>query len=205
MPDLTGRIVNDGQYKLVRKLGSGSFGVVYRSVNLRLTDPSQSSRVLESDALIPETVAIKVLPIAGKSDREVQRVRKEVIVHHVASEHEGVVMLYDVFDDDDFVYMVMEFCPGGDLFGKITEYDGTAAKMMYWREDDLVKDVFTQILDAVESCHQKGLYHRDLKPDNILCNESGTKMYLSDFGLASNSPVSTLFGCGTSTYMSPGK
>lgn len=200
VPDLTGRIVNGGQYQLVKKLGAGSFGVVYRSINLQAGSKVAST----ASSLIPVTVAIKVLPLKGMSERDVQRIHREVVIHHDASEHEGVVLLYDVFEDSQYFYMVMEFCPGGDLFGTIVGRDRKTGKNMLWREDEIVKNVFIQIIDALESMHKKLLYHRDLKADNILCDKSGTKVYIADFGLATSNPMSTRLGCGTSSYMSPG-
>lgn len=102
----------------------------------------------------------------------------------------------------------------GDLFGMITE------KHLYLGRDALIRHVFCQIIDALEYCHTKGIYHRDLKPESrspllpftthltvcsdILCTNSGGTVMLSDFGLATNDPVSRDFGCGSSYYMSPG-
>ncbi|KAE8262792.1 hypothetical protein A4X09_0g7387 [Tilletia walkeri] len=67
----------------------------------------------------------------------------------------------------------------------------------------LIKSVFAQILDAVEYCHQHQIYHRDLKPENILCLDGGRRVVLADFGLATQEPTSSDFGCGSTFYMGP--
>ena len=104
-----------------------------------------------------------------------------------------------VIETDTTVFVVLDFCEEGDLFGMITE------KSRYLGNDELIRSVFLQILDAVEHCHSMGIYHRDLKPENILCSERGTRVVLADFGLATAEPTSGDFGCGSTFYMSPGE
>lgn len=74
----------------------------------------------------------------------------------------------------------------------------------YFQNDALITDVFLQIIDAVEYCHEQGVFHRDLKPENILCNQDGTHVVLADFGLATRQPISDDLGVGSGYYMSPG-
>jgi serine/threonine protein kinase len=192
IPDLTGRIINDGQYQLIRKLGSGAYGVVYKAINLAFIFPPSSSKT-------SPRYAIKVLRKEGLSSSAAMRVRREVAAHRRMSDHPNVVSMHDAFEDRDYVYIVLDYCPGGDLFGKIAD------EKLYFRKDELVKSVFLQILDAVETCHRKLIYHRDLKPENILTTKDGSKVYLTDFGLTTGSQVSETFGCGSSYYMSPGQ
>ncbi len=190
MPDFTGRLVNDGQYQLTKMLGSGAFGVVYQATQLATASSSSKSF---------KQFAIKVLKKASMSSRDALHVRREVTLHRIMSDHPNVVTMHHAFEDDDYVYVVLDYCRGGDLFGKICE------EKVYFRNDELVKKVFLQILEAVHACHRKRIFHRDLKPENVLCNKDGSKIYLSDFGLSTNSQVSETFGCGSSFYMSPGK
>ncbi|THG95786.1 hypothetical protein EW026_g5929 [Hermanssonia centrifuga] len=188
MPDFTGRLVNDGQYQLTKMLGSGAFGVVYQATQLATASSSSKSF---------KQFAIKVLKKASMSSRDALHVRREVTLHRIMSDHPNVVTMHHAFEDDDYVYVVLDYCRGGDLFGKICE------EKVYFRNDELVKKVFLQILEAVHACHRKRIFHRDLKPENVLCNKDGSKIYLSDFGLSTNSQVSETFGCGSSFYMSP--
>lgn len=189
MPDFTGRVVNNGQYQLVKVLGSGAYGVVYKAIDIKSSSTSSA----------PSQFAIKVLNKAAMNKRTRFNVRREIALHRVMSDHPNVVNMHEAFEDRDYVYIVLDYCPGGDLFGKICE------EKLYYKKDDLVKKLFLQLLDAVHACHRKRIFHRDLKPENILVNEDGTEVYLSDFGLSTTNQVSETFGCGSSYYMSPGK
>ena len=194
MPNFSGRIVNNGRYQLVKLLGSGTYGVVYGAIDLtsRHSPISYSPRT-------PRKYAIKVLRKDTLKSNAAQRVRREVAAHRRMSDHPNIVSMHESFEDKEFVYVILDYCPGGDLFGKIVD------EKLYFRNDALAKSVFLQILDAVEACHQRDIYHRDLKPENILTSKDGSKIYLSDFGLASGSKVGVTFGCGSAYYMSPGE
>jgi serine/threonine protein kinase len=102
-----------------------------------------------------------------------------------------------IVEAPDCTYVILEYCPEGDLFFNITE------RGEYVGKDLLSKKVFLQILDAVEHCHSLGIYHRDLKPENILVSDNGETVKLADFGLATNQEHSEDYGCGSTFYMSP--
>ncbi|TCD62718.1 hypothetical protein EIP91_006516 [Steccherinum ochraceum] len=184
LPDFTGRVVGDGRYQIMRKLGNGSYGAVYQALDTTAQDEKSTLR------------AIKIMRKDNLSDKEVSNLQRELYLHRVMSADPGVVSYHHSFEDRHYVYVVLDFISGGDLFTKITKGDA------YYRNDDAIKRDFVQILDAVLACHRKRIFHRDLKPENILCGEDGS-IRLADFGLATTQRVSTTFGCGSSTYMSP--
>ncbi|KAI0795440.1 kinase-like domain-containing protein [Abortiporus biennis] len=188
VPDFTGRIIDNGRYQLVDVLGEGAYGVVYRAVDLKPLGSSSST---------PSQYAVKILFKAAPGTREGQAQAREIITHKIASDHPNVLTLHDVLEDDWFIYLVLDYCPGGDLFTAVVE------RLTYARNDYLVKKVFIQILDAVDSCHRKGIFHRDLKPDNIFVNEDASEVFIGDFGLATDEVTSRNFCCGSSFYMSP--
>jgi len=142
--------------------------------------------------------AVKALPKAGLDARPSHFQRRAIRLHHLASQHPNVVSLVRIFDSPECTYVVMEFCPEGDLFDNITE------KGRFVGDDHLAKHAFLQILDAVHYCHSSGIYHRDLKPENILVTNHGRTVKLSDFALATPDRISSNNRCGSILYRSPG-
>jgi serine/threonine protein kinase len=180
-----GKFVDGGALQLAEVLGSGGFGVVYRAVG---TEKSNSNK---------QQFAIKVVAKRfRKSQRQLQL--RELDFHARVSEHPSVVTFHRYFSDSSHLYFVFDACVGGDLFSAITE------RAVFFYNDRLTKKAFLQIVDAVEFCHSKGVFHRDLKPENILCSADGSRLYLTDFGLATENEISSTFGIGSSFYMSPG-
>ena len=162
-------------------LGVGAYGVVYTAVDIHTNVP----------------YAVKALNKIGLDLRQRSFQQREIQLHHAASHHPNVVSLVKIMDSFDCTFVVLEFCPEGDLFSSITE------KGHYLGNDFMAKNAYLQILNAVEFCHSIGIYHRDLKPENILVSNGAVK--LADFGLATQQPCTDDFGCGSTFYMSPGK
>ena len=169
--------------ELTSILGVGAYGVVYTAVDIH-------TNVL---------YAVKALNKAGLDPRQRKFQQREIRLHHQASQHPNVVSLVKIMDSADCTFVVIEFCPEGDLFSNITE------RGHFVGNDFLAKRAFLQILDAVEYCHSIGIYHRDLKPENILVTDHGMTVKLADFGLATTDYLSSDFGCGSTFYMSPGE
>ncbi|KAH8083333.1 serine/threonine protein kinase, negative regulator of sexual conjugation and meiosis [Cristinia sonorae] len=188
-PDFTGLTIDEGRLRLVEIIGEGAHGVVYRAI--------EESSAGSSSAPSPKEYAVKVQPKADETSRQGMAQAREIITHKIASEHPNVVTLHHVVEEDWFLFLVTDYCPGGDLFRVVIE------DPIYARRDDMVKNTFLQMLDAVEYIHDKGIYHRDLKPDNIFVNADATEIYVGDFGLATDISRGQGFGCGTTSYISP--
>lgn len=169
--------------QLTTILGVGAYGVVYTAVDINTNIP----------------YAVKALNKIGLDSRARQFQKREIQLHHEASLHPNVVSLVKIMDSHDCTFVVLEFCPEGDLFSSITEGGH------YLDDDRMARDAFLQILDAVGFCHSIGIYHRDLKPENILVSDGGFKVQLADFGLATRDHFTDDFGCGSTFYMSPGR
>lgn len=161
----------------------GAYGVVYTAVDIHTRVP----------------YAVKALNKLGLDSRQRAFQQREIQLHHAASHHPNVVSLVKIMDSYDCTFVVLEFCPEGDLFSSITE------KGHYLGNDLMAKRAFLQILDAVDFCHSIGIYHRDLKPENILVTDGGLTVKLADFGLATQDYITDDFGCGSTFYMSPGR
>lgn len=177
--------IDEGRLKLVKALGSGSSGVVFLAVET-IDIPS------------PRSFAVKCLIKAPPGSPRSHCQYREIAHHQAMSSHPHIVTLHRVIEEPEFIFLIMEYCPGGDLFTFLTDgitFSGEVAR---------IKGVFLQIVDALLACHNKGIFHRDIKPENIFCNADGTKVYLGDFGLSTTTAYSQNFGVGSFSYMSPG-
>ncbi|UZJ53058.1 hypothetical protein CBS101457_002378 [Exobasidium rhododendri] len=231
--NLLGHKIADGRLELISVLGLGAYGVVYlardlthpihKNVPFASTSSSDMPHVLASrhGGAVSGYYAVKCLNKVDLDSRQKKFQRREIVLHTMVTNHPSVVSLYRVIDnkDDSRIYVILDYCPDGDLFSMITEKQRYAVPTSESDEEDVdsdeeyqlaraemditVKKVFLQLLDAVEYCHVNGIYHRDLKPENILCLQDGAKVVLADFGLATHEKDSNDFGCGSTFYMGP--
>lgn len=112
--------------------------------------------------------------------------------------HPGICRLRTVVTDGQYHMLVIELCEQGELFSQVAQ--GAMS-------EPVARDYFVQIIDAVDYCHGKRIYHRDLKLENILVKDGPTKrIKVADFGMARdcnpNSMCATK-GMGTVSYMAP--
>ena len=97
-------------------------------------------------------------------------------------DHPNIIRLYEIFEDDRYISLIMELCQGGELFQKINEL---AEKDESFSEKEAVK-IFKQLMLAICYCHSQGICHRDLKPENILFlnKNPDSPIKIIDFGLS---------------------
>jgi serine/threonine protein kinase len=174
----------NGRYQTLSPLNHGSFGMVFMAKNVKTQD----------------TVAIKCIAKASASSAHpsaiaVDERSEELDIHAHLGSHPNIVSLLDTFETEHHVYLVIEFCPNGDLYEAIRLNRGPL-------ETEHVRDFMMQLISAVEFMHAKGVYHRDIKPENIFLTSSGS-MKLGDFGLATRETWSTEYAVGSDRYMAP--
>ena len=146
-----------GPYEILSPLGAGGMGEVYKARDTRLD----------------RTVAIKVL-LAHVADDPDLRQRFEREAKTISSlNHPHICTLHDIGQQDGIDYLVMEYLEGETLAARLTKGP---------LPTDQVLRYATEIADALDKAHRKGITHRDLKPGNIMITKAGTK--LLDFGLA---------------------
>ena len=178
---MQGTIVDD-RYTLVELLGSGGMAQVY----------------LAHDEVLDRNVALKILRDQYAEDEEfVERFKREA--QSAASlSHPNIVPIYDWGrSEDGAYYMAMEYVPGGMLKDRIKR-DGTLGP-------GAAIGVALQIADALQAAHERGVVHRDIKPQNVLVTRTGD-VKVTDFGIAraaSSAATATGIVLGTAGYMSP--
>ncbi|XP_027031024.2 serine/threonine-protein kinase ULK2 isoform X1 [Tachysurus fulvidraco] len=180
--------VGDFEYSRKDLIGHGAFAVVFKGRHKKKTEWE---------------VAIKSINKKNLSKSQILLGKEIKILKEL--QHENIVALYDVQETPNFVFLVMEFCNGGDLADYL-QAKGTL------REDTL-RVFLQQIAAAMRVLNNKGIIHRDLKPQNILLSYtsrkkssvSGIRIKIADFGFArylqSNMMAATL--CGSPMYMAP--
>lgn len=155
---MIGRIIGN-RYEIVEKLGGGGMALVYKA----------------RDQLLSRMVTIKVLreQLAGDADF-IKRFRREAQAVARLS-HPNIVSIYDVGEDKEIHYLVMEYIDGKNLKQLIQER-GKLSPLE-------AVDFALQICEALEHAHENSIIHRDIKPHNILITKNG-KVKVTDFGIA---------------------
>src|SRR5258708_36383306 len=154
-----------GRYRRVRRLGQGGMG----SVGLAL------------DEVLDRQVALKEVSFPrGFTDRELAelraRARREARAA-AALKHPGIVTIYDILEEDDDPWIVMEYIEGPSLAELIAQApDGLA--------EAFIASIGLSVLGALRVAHRAGVIHRDIKPANILIDRPGQEGFLADFGIA---------------------
>ncbi len=171
------------EYKVEALLGVGGMARVYRGVDTRLK----------------RYVAIKIIGFPHQYDESyITRFEREAQVIALFS-HPNIVPLYRYGEIDGFLYMVMQYIDGSDLHTILSSYRNDAEFM----EPKDVLHIITDVCNALDYVHSRGVVHRDIKPGNILLDKEG-RAFLSDFGLALIKEVGTLGEIfGSPQYISP--
>lgn len=148
------------RYELLELIGQGGMADVY----------------LAQDIILNRTIAIKILRTSlAKDPIYVTRFQREASAAAALS-HKNIVEIYDVGEDDDKYYIVMEYVPGMTLKELILKRGAVHVVEAI--------DIMKQVISGIAKAHQLGIIHRDLKPQNILVTDSGVAK-IADFGIAS--------------------
>ncbi|MDC0765813.1 serine/threonine-protein kinase [Streptomyces sp. HD] len=176
-----------GRYRLGGVLGRGGMGTVWRAV----------------DETLGRTVAVKELRFPSNIDEEEKRrlitrtLREAKAIARIRNN--SAVTVFDVVEEDDRPWIVMELVEGKSLAEVIRE-DGLL-------EPKRAAEVGLAILDVLRSAHREGILHRDVKPSNVLLESDTDRVVLTDFGIAQvegdPSITSTGMLVGAPSYISP--
>ncbi|KAL0398307.1 UNVERIFIED_CONTAM: CBL-interacting serine/threonine-protein kinase [Sesamum radiatum] len=144
-----------GRYELGRTLGEGTFAKVKFARNLE-TGENVAIKILDKEKVLKHKMI-------GQIKREISTMK--------LIRHPNVIRMYEVMASKTKIYIVMEFVTGGELFDKI------AARGRL--KEDEARKYFQQLINAVDYCHSRVFYHRDLKEDGLLHTTCGTPNYVA--------------------------
>src|SRR4051794_12890956 len=172
-------------YEVDAEIGRGGMGVVYRAKDRRLK----------------RTVAIKVLPpeLAFRSEIKTRFLREAETAAQL--NHPNIVDIYAVDEMENIVFFVMAYITGDNLAKRLHDH-GTLSC-------DETRRTLRDVADALAYAHERGVIHRDIKPDNILIDAGSGRPMVTDFGIAraisdgDSRLTATGIAIGTPTYMSP--
>ncbi|MCQ2817119.1 MAG: protein kinase [archaeon] len=150
------------QYEIKEKAGKGKFGLV------KIAMHKDTGR----------KVAIKIMARKDMTASDLELAKTEMDILKVC-QHPNIIKLYDVYDSPDYIYLVMEYCGGGDLFSYIE-------KRGYKLPEPKACEIIHKLSMAIFYIHSYGIVHRDLKPENILMTDTSDNadIRLLDFGLS---------------------
>jgi len=171
-------------YEFIKELGKGSYGQVLRCQN------KETGNVYACKKMSKKKIKNK-----KQFQTELNLLR--------TTDHPNIIKLYDIYEDNKYIYLIMEECNGGEFFDSLAKR--AKEKNMYTEKE--CARIFKQILEAVNYLHAHGVCHRDLKPENILFSNvaDDSSLKLIDFGLSKvldgeNNMKKTV---GTTFYMAP--
>lgn len=170
-----------GRYEVLRAIGSGGMGTVW----------------LCRDTVLGREVAVKQVGALPGEPAKAQRAMREARLA-ASLNHPNAVAVYDIVDEDDQHWLVMEYVDGRSLAEVINE-DGSVPP-------NRVATIGAAVASALARAHERGIVHRDIKPGNILLDRHG-RPKISDFGIArghaDDQLTQTGFVTGTPGYLSP--
>ena len=171
-------------YEFIKELGKGSYGQVFRCQNK-----------INGNVYACKKMSKKKIKNKDQFKTEINLLR--------ATDHPNIIKLYEIYEDNKYIYLIMEECSGGEFFDSLAK---RAKEKKMYTEKECAK-IFKQILEAVNYLHAHGVCHRDLKPENILFSNiaDDSCLKLIDFGLSKviEGDKNLKGAVGTTFYMAP--
>jgi eukaryotic-like serine/threonine-protein kinase len=169
-----------GRYLVVRRLGSGGTATVF----------------LAEDQTLGRKVAVKRLHGAEVTESTAERLRREARIM-ASLHHPSLVTVLDMLTEDEDLFLVMEYVPGGTLGDVLRDAPLEPAHVL---------ELLRPVAEALDHAHANGVVHRDVKPTNVLVGDRGA-VKLADLGLATAAEITRITPpgsiLGTPAYMAP--
>jgi len=174
----------EDKYEIIKEIGSGGFSRCLQVKN-------------KNTGLL---FACKELPKKNLSDYE--GLMREVNLM-IKLDHPNIIKLYEVYENEKNIYLIMELCTGGELFDRIVENTENGVQFT----EKQAADLFKQMMSAINYCHKNGIVHRDLKPENLLYlnKDDNSPIKVIDFGMSKRFDSKNFMSekVGTAYYISP--
>ena len=173
-----------GDYLLNEEIGSGGFAKVVQGIHI----PTG------------EKVAVKIMDKAQifSEPLNLNRIQREIAILKIVR-HKNIIKLYELMETPNKIYLVMEYCNGGELFDYIVSKQHLTERQAC--------RFFQEIINSIEYLHSLNIVHRDLKPENLLLDKINNKITLKliDFGISNCYTPEKLLTtpCGTASYAPP--
>ncbi|XP_031112654.1 CBL-interacting serine/threonine-protein kinase 9 isoform X2 [Ipomoea triloba] len=169
-----------GKYELGNTLGEGSFAKVKYATNLT-SGESVAIKIIDRDRILRHKM--------------VEGIKREISTMKLIK-HPNVIRIFEVLASKTKIYIVLEYANGGELFDKIARHGRL--------KEDEARGYFQQLINAVDYCHSRGVYHRDLKEDGLLHTACGTPNYVAPEVLADkgyNGTSADVWSCGVILFV----
>jgi len=175
-----------GDYIIQNELGCGGFAKVYQGIHIP-TGEKVAIKIMDKSQLMEDPLNFQ------RVENEISILKK---VHH-----KNIIKLYELMESPQKIYLVMEYCEGGELFDYIVNHKKLSEKQAC--------KFFQEIINSLEYLHSQSIVHRDIKPENMLLynikEKNKIEIKLIDFGISRNYPRNKLLNspCGTTAYAPP--
>ncbi|VDL21845.1 unnamed protein product [Hymenolepis diminuta] len=174
------------EFETIRLIGSGAFG----EVSLVRSKSTNEYFALKS---------LHKYDMLKRSDRACFQEEREVLVKGMIKGSPWITQLHYTFQDEKFLYFVMKFYNGGDMLTMLSKFDDQIP-------EDIARFYLAELVLAINSLHELGYVHRDIKPDNVLLETSG-HIVLTDFGsclrIGQDGLIRNTAAIGTPDYIAP--
>ena len=171
-------------YILTDEIGCGGFAKVVKGIHIP-TGEKVAIKVMDKIQLFTDPLNLR-------------RVKTEISILKLVR-HKNIIKLYEVIETPKKIYLIMEYCEGGELFDYIVKKQHLTERQSC--------AFFHEIIDALEYLHSLNIVHRDLKPENLLLDKINKKFSLKliDFGISNTYTMQSLLvtPCGTASYAPP--
>ena len=174
----------EDKYEILNEIGTGGFSRCYKVKN-KTTGVSYACKELQKTKLSDYEGLMREVNLMIKLD------------------HPNIIKLYEVYENEKYIYLIMELCTGGELFDRIVEKTDQGVQF----SEEEAASLFKQMMSAINYCHKNGIVHRDLKPENLLflTKDDKSPIKVIDFGMSKRFDSKNFMSekVGTAYYISP--